>query len=126
MKKSMLTVIFLSIFFIGCENIEFINTPEHNDSNQSNNKPIANAGTDKTAVIFTAVDINGSASDSDGHIINYEWKKGSQLISGRKDFSYLPTSIGNHALTLTVMDDDGDEDSDSMTVIVNIETNASN
>jgi hypothetical protein len=117
----------LSIFLLGCGNdIVFDNTPDSNSTNGENQPPVANAGADKTTTIYKSIGLVGSGTDSDGQIVDYEWRENSQLISGLKDFTYLPTSEGNHTLTLTVLDDDGARGNDSMIVIVTAEANTTN
>ena len=83
-----------------------------------NSMPTANAGVDKTTEVNMAVTITGSGSDSDGTIVSYEWRFGSTVIGTTAEINYTPTTSGDHTLTLTVTDDDGATDSDSMIVTV--------
>ncbi len=83
-----------------------------------NKAPIANAGTDKTVTVDQSISITGSGSDSDGNIVGYEWKKGSEVLASTAAFIYTPTSVGTDILTLTVTDNDGATGSDSMNVNV--------
>ena len=78
--------------------------------------PTANAGGNKKIIVNTAVTIVGSGSDSDGSIVSYLWKEGTTVLSNSNSFSYTPTTVGNHTLTLTVTDDDGATDADTMMV----------
>ena len=124
-KLSISLMLILSIFLIGCGNdIVFDNTPDSNET--ENNLPVANAGEDKTTTVFTAVEIIGSGTDGDGQIVDYEWRENLQLVSGLKSFTYIPTTEGNHTLTLTVLDDRDAIGRDSMLVIVTAEVNTSN
>ena len=126
-KLSIIVMFILSIFLIGCGNdIVFDNTPDSNSTNGENKAPVANAGVDQTTILFKSIGIVGNGTDSDGKVIDYEWRENLQLISGLKDFTYLPTSEGNHTLTLTVLDDDGARGQDSMVVIVAAEANTTN
>ena len=77
--------------------------------------PTANAGPDKRVEVNHSVTITGSGSD-DGSITKYEWKEGSTQLSNSASFSYTPNKTGEHTLTLTVTDDDGLTDSDTMVV----------
>jgi len=118
--KYILSIIALLVF-MGCDkNIEVIDTDVANsDSNQTGNKkPKANAGEDKTIKVGKSIDINGTGTDVDGLIVDYEWKEGTVLVSGLKDFTFMSNQDGNHTLTLTVMDDDGATGSDTMVVEV--------
>ncbi len=93
-----------------------INTLNNNRS--SNIKPIVHAGEDKTITVNQTVTINGSASDSDGTIVSYEWKKGTEVLGTTATLIYIPTEVGIDTLTLTVTDDDGATASDSIKIIV--------
>ena len=128
MKKMMYFVTVLLL--IGCENVEIINTPDTTTSTETtvtseNTAPVANAGADKTVTVFGNVEIIGSGTDSDGQIVDYEWKEDGQLISGLKDFTYFAESEGNFTLTLTVVDDDGLTASDTMLITVKAEVTTS-
>jgi hypothetical protein len=128
MRNRLLLLLILgaTIFFVGCEDIKFTNTSDSDDTESGNKAPIANAGGDRATAIFQAISIIGSGSDSDGQIVDYEWRENLQLISGLKNFTYLPTEEGNHTLTLTVVDNDGALGKDSMIVFVSAEANTSN
>ena len=78
--------------------------------------PIADAGVDKSTRVGQPVTINGSGTDTDGTIVSYEWKKGNVVLASSASFDYIPTQEGKETLTLTVMDNDGLKDSDSMVV----------
>jgi len=83
-----------------------------------NNPPLANAGEDKSVVLGESISIEGSAVDSDGSIVSYEWKKGEEVLATTVSFIYTPTTEGIDTLTLSVTDDDGVTHSDSMIVTV--------
>jgi hypothetical protein len=83
-----------------------------------NNPPIADAGADQNAEVGQAITITGSATDSDGTIVSYEWTKDSDALATSASFDYIPTIVGTDTLTLTVMDDDGATGNDSMNVVV--------
>lgn len=120
-------IYFITVFvFIGCENVEIINTPDTSTSTETTvtletAAPVANAGADRTVTVFDNIEIIGSGTDSDGQIVDYEWEEDGELISGLKDFTYFAQTEGNFTLTLTVVDDDGLTDSDSMIITVNAE-----
>jgi len=84
----------------------------------SNEIPTVNAGADKTVTVNETVILNGSASDSDGTIVSYEWTKGDEVLGTEVTLSYTPTVEGTDTLTLTVMDDDGNVASDSVNITV--------
>ncbi len=83
-----------------------------------NNPPVANAGADKTVQVNESVTITGTGSDSDGAVVSYEWKKGNTLLAHTASFLYIPDTVGTDTLTLTVIDNEGATNSDSMTVTV--------
>lgn len=115
--KSLVGYLFVALFSVtiltGCGDDTTTSTQEG-----SNKAPIVNAGKDKTVQINETVTITGTASDSDGTIVSYEWKKGNSVLATTLSFSYRPTVVGRDLLTLTVVDNDGDSSSDTMTVIV--------
>ncbi len=85
---------------------------------EGNQAPIANAGSDKSAKVNQSITIVGSATDSDGRIVSYEWKKGNMVLATTPTFNYLPTVVGTDKLTLVVIDNDGAVASDGMVVTV--------
>ena len=88
-------------------------------TNSSGNvAPTANAGEDKTVTVNQTVTLTGTATDRDGTIVSYEWKKGSEVLGTTATLSYTPTVVGTDTLTLTVTDDDGATASDSVKIIV--------
>ena len=85
--------------------------------------PVAEAGADQTVIDYgldggEPVTLDGSASsDADGTIVSYEWREGETVIAS--DVS--PTvwfSVGTHVVTLSVTDNRGATDTDTMTVTV--------
>lgn len=92
-----------------------------------NEAPTANAGADKSGTVGTVVNLDGSASsDDDGTIASYAWalttrpNGSSATLSGATTAmpSFTPDVAGNYTATLTVTDDDGATDSDTVTVSV--------
>ncbi len=84
--------------------------------------PIANAGEDKTVDVNQSITITGSGTDSDGSIQSYTWKIGSNILATTASFSYTPTTVGTHKLSLTVSDNQESSASDSMLLIVTTAT----
>ena len=117
---SIIMILILSMFLAGCDkDIEFVNTtPDTNDTDVGNKAPVANAGDDKNTTVGTPIKIEGSGTDSDGQIVDYEWREEKTLISGLKNFSHVFSKDGNHTLTLIVLDDDGKTGKDTMIVEV--------
>ena len=87
----------------------------------TNRAPIVNAGTNKSVTVNQSITITGSATDSDGTIVSYEWKKGSDILATTASFEYIPTVVGSDNLTLTVTDDDGSSVSDTVVITVEAE-----
>ena len=83
-----------------------------------NKAPIVNAGSDKTTIVNQPVTIMGTATDEDGTISSYEWKKGSDTLGTEASLTYTPTAIGTDILTFVVMDDDGASSSDEVKIVV--------
>ncbi|OVE82286.1 hypothetical protein BVY03_01305 [bacterium K02(2017)] len=82
--------------------------------------PTANAGTDQTVLDNETVNLNGSASsDSDGTIVSYIWTEGGSQIGSGVNAVVGPLSAGTHTIILTVTDDDGATDTDTVVITVN-------
>lgn len=88
-----------------------------------NIKPIANAGED-----FFIANADGSgehkiildaslSSDSDGQISNYSWSVNGEQIAWTKVAEFI-ASIGNYTIALTVTDNDGATDTDTLKIEV--------
>ncbi len=91
----------------------------------SNQIPTADAGPDRTTVVNQTITITGSGSDPDGTITAYQWKEGNTVLASTASFNYTPTTVGDHTLTLTVTDDDGAVNSDTMIVTATESTTSS-
>ena len=87
----------------------------------SNNPPTANAGADQRVTGLVGVNLVGLGTDNDGVISSYEWKEGNHILSTDASFSYTPISLGEHILTLTVVDDDAASAIDSVKILVEAE-----
>ena len=92
----------------------------HKDTKEPVEKqaPTANAGKDRSMTVGTSLTLSGSAFDTDGHIVSYGWHEDGKLISENKSFTYNPTALGKHILTLTVTDNDSLKDEDTITITV--------
>jgi thermitase len=90
----------------------------------TNLSPTADAGSDQTlrdndADGVELVVLDGAASsDSDGVIVDYEWREGSNVLAFEASPSVF-LSVGIHTLTLRVTDDDGATGTDTVVVTVN-------
>ncbi len=88
----------------------------------ANQSPVANAGNDQTVTDADAdgesVTLNGSGStDPDGSIADYTWYEGgSQIATGASPTVSL--AFGWHKIALTVTDNEGATDSDTVIVVV--------
>ncbi|MEM7131979.1 MAG: M14 family zinc carboxypeptidase [Chloroflexota bacterium] len=92
----------------------------------SNQAPTADAGADQTVVDTDEngaenVTLDGSgSSDSDGTIASYNWASdsGVTIPDGVSPTASFP--VGVHNVTLTVIDDEGDSDTDVVVITVNV------
>ena len=84
-----------------------------------NHLPTVNAGRNKSVLMGNTVEIIGSASDSDGSIHSYTWKKGANILSNTATLNYQTTTKGIDTLTLIVTDNDGGTASDTVRIFVN-------
>jgi hypothetical protein len=89
-----------------------------------NNPPVANAGSDQTVTDSDnsgseTVTLNGSGStDGDGTIASYTWRlNGNTILTGVSGPVSLP--VGASTVELTVIDDDGAPDTDTVLITVN-------
>ncbi len=83
-----------------------------------NDRPTANAGGDTTVQSGRIILLDGSASiDPDGEIDRYVWALGNTVL-GRDVTLRVSLPQGVHEITLTVFDDRGDADTDSVLVTV--------
>lgn len=89
-----------------------------------NQDPTANAGADQTVVdsdgdgsqVFV---VDGSASaDSDGTIVTYRWNEGATVLQDGPAFLSTTLPVGVHTLTLTVTDNRGGSDQDTVVVTI--------
>jgi hypothetical protein len=85
----------------------------------ANSSPIANAGNDQTIVIGQNITLDGSKSNDDVSISTYSWEEGGVVLgTGENLVAYTPTTLGDHTLTLTVTDNEGSTNSDTVVVTV--------
>jgi hypothetical protein len=67
----------------------------------------------------TVISLNASASsDSDGEILNYSWSLNGQQISWESSHE-LTISVGEYDIVLTVTDNDGATDTDTLNAVLN-------
>jgi hypothetical protein len=102
-------------------------------SNSSNLAPIVDAGSEQTVDEQSSVILNGSASDSDGSLVSYQWLQTSGTavtLENAKtiDAAFIAPSVtADETLifNLTVTDDDGDIASDMVNINVtnSVDTN---
>ena len=81
--------------------------------------PVADAGEDQTVSFNSVVVFDSSdSSDSDGTIESFVWSEDGVELSVLPSFSYESFSKGTHTITLTVTDNDGLTDTDTLEIIV--------
>ena len=86
---------------------------------QPNQPPVADAGSNMVVFMWELVTFNGGGSyDPDGSIVDYLWDfdDGSTASGVMADHTYM--DLGTYYVTLTVVDDDGLTDTDTIVVIV--------
>ncbi len=90
-------------------------------SDVANVQPVANAGDDITVEQDESVLFDGSSSyDMDGTIVSYSWDFGDGNTATGVSPTHIFTMAGTYDVVLTVTDDDGATDTDSLVVIVNL------
>lgn len=123
-KKIIYSSIFAVVFLSGCGgdaggNDTKTNEPSNQNGEATNKAPIANAGADRTVTVNQTITIIGIATDSDGSIVSYEWKKGNNILGASATLNYTPINVGTDVLTFTVVDDDNNIDTDDIKLLVN-------
>jgi len=91
------------------------------NTDQSNQPPLADAGPDQTVMLGVPVNFSGEASydpDPDGNIQNFTWDFGDGESASGITTSHLYASPGIHVATLSVTDDRGAMDSDTAVITV--------
>lgn len=89
----------------------------------TNNPPVANAGGDlnfKVKGKRGSVRVTLDAADSydpDGDELSFLWEENGNELSTSESFSF-PYALGTHVITLTVTDEQGAQDSDTVTVTI--------
>lgn len=105
------------------ERTETITVGSSSPPPSSNNPPQANAGSNKTAKVGQAVSFNGSgSSDSDGTIISYIWDFGDGQTSVGSVVSHTYSVAGTYTASLTVTDNNGATDTDTVLVTISEST----
>jgi len=115
-KKTLNQIFALSLitFLMGCGG----GSSSSDTDNEGNKAPEVNAGADTTAILNQPITIIGTATDEDGTISNYEWKKGSDTLGTEASLTYTPTKVGTDSLTFVAIDDDGESASDEVKITV--------
>jgi hypothetical protein len=88
--------------------------------------PVANAGPDQVITLpLTSVNLNGSASDADGSVVSYQWRRvGGPVFYSMASSASLQTLVssmmqGTYLFELTVTDNQGAIGKDTVSIIVN-------
>ncbi len=88
----------------------------------TDNVPVANAGTDKTATTGSAITFDGSGSTDDKGIASYSWdfdaSNGITSEATGKTATKTYASAGTYTVTLTVTDTGGQKSTDTLQVVV--------
>jgi hypothetical protein len=86
----------------------------------TNQDPIANASASETSeFINTPVIFDGSlSSDEDGSITNYTWSFGDETAGYGDVTTHAYVSPGEYIVTLTVTDNEGATDDDTITIVI--------
>jgi len=135
MKNIVYTLLIIALFTTGCTNAvkdedvaseqnvtldeEAGGTTTVNTS--SDIAPLAVIHTSNTTIVTgSSVKFDASTStDADGSIVSYTWKDGEgNTLSNQRTFTHTFTTSGEHSITLEVLDDDGQLNTASVTIVV--------
>lgn len=84
-----------------------------------NDPPVADAGSNQSALVGETVNFDGSgSSDPDGTIVSYDWDFGDGNGGSGMTTTHDYATAGSYIATLTVTDDDGLIDEDQVTITV--------
>uniref|UniRef100_UPI00351C67C8 disaggregatase related repeat-containing protein n=1 Tax=Methanomethylovorans sp. TaxID=2758717 RepID=UPI00351C67C8 len=90
----------------------------------TDNPPVADAGSDKTAIIGSAVSFDGSASTDDKGIASYSWdfdaSNGITSEATGVTATKTYTTAGTYTVTLIVTDTSGQRSTDTLKVVVSV------
>jgi len=91
----------------------------------TNMPPVANASASETfGLIGESINFNGSLStDSDGIITRYAWNFDDGATGNGKTTTYTYSSSGTYHVALTITDDGGATDEDTIDVIISVANN---
>ena len=115
----------LLLLLVGCGGSS--SSPNPPGNGVVNSAPVVNAGSDQAVTSAQAVSLSGSASDSDGSIVSWQWSQlsGTTVTLSNADQASAaftaPTVTVTQVLSfqLTVMDDDGASASATVSITVN-------
>ncbi|MBL6972774.1 MAG: hypothetical protein ISR67_00155 [Sulfurimonas sp.] len=114
--KHLISLIFSVVFFLFLNACSGGSGGGSSSSGTGNVPPVASAGEDEIVHVNDIVSIVGSGSDTDGTVVSYEWKEGVTVLANTAAFTYTPTTIAVHTLTLTVTDNSGETGSDAVDI----------
>ncbi len=83
-----------------------------------NKAPTVTAGPNRTLLLGESINLVAIASDSDGEISSYTWRRGAEVLSTTANLNYQATTQGVDRLTLTVEDNDGAIASDTIELFI--------
>ena len=97
--------------------------------NIPNDTPVADAGLPQSVLVDELVTLSGSATDSDGRIESYLWQQTGGIRVNLSDDAVAsptftaPPNVSELTFRLTVTDDDGAIDTDTVTIFVQVIVN---
>ncbi len=81
--------------------------------------PVAVAGADQSIEEGSSITLDGSAStDSDGNIVIYQWREGSDVLSNTVTYTVTDLAPGTYTYTLAVIDNDIASHTDEIVITV--------
>ncbi len=93
-------------------------TPEEEPPIEDVTSPVAEAGPNRNGTIGENIRFNGSESFDEVGITGYQWDFGDGNFAEGAEVNHVYQEAGNYTVTLTVMDEAGNLDVDTLTIVI--------
>ncbi|MHB8586722.1 MAG: PKD domain-containing protein, partial [Thermoplasmatota archaeon] len=124
-KKPAISILGLAILILGSTLVSAIALSAPAKGSSDDLPPIAVAGLDTTAKVNQTISFDGSASnDPDGYVVSYHWNFGDGTSASGAKVSHAFSQTGTYVVNLSVTDNAGLSNSDSLYAYVCVDLQA--